>query len=1608
MGGACVLDSEKAKGNGQAKFSLCHPGLAWCRDVAETVCVMVIDKHRFWRTGSQWLLLMIGLCAGALAHAWKMEAGTLNLGTTTSYTQLQSHTFQQVYDTPPVVIILTEDRGGDPSHVRVSNVTTTGFRASQMEPNSEDGPHASMVVTYFAIEPGLHTLDDGTVIEAGIVNTQEQQFNGKEANNAAKADWVKHKLAQKFKKPMVLTHLQTTNNEPGIQPRKPSHPWLTVAMKNIKDDEIEVAIERSEEYDSVSGKDFIFNALTTTESIGYVAIDSDVQGTFNDFIGVPVVFETLFEKTAVDGWDEGCDTINFNGTYSSTPLVLASQSSRVEKDGGWFRECDRNTSRIRLTIDEDQKQDSERKHKKEDASVLVFSRAFVFNSNATTAPTTDIFMLEADSAVLDPSQFTSVSFRQEYEQPPAVFVLGDNVNPEPTTVRIRNVTKTGFEVVPAELQLRNGYSDATDQNTTIHYLAVPYGQFQFPDGKKIEVSSFPITNYQAKYVSGSNWLTFNFKSGFSGTPALIGQIQTMSNETGHTPGAASIPSLETTFRSVTSTSANLALERAETDAGSITQPETVAYLAMETGVITDFFDIDGNVVKAEAVRTPDNIAGSISCYTANFAQTYTGSPLLVGSQNTRDGGDGGWLRRCSTSTSSARIKIEEDWGRDKDNAHTTEVAAFMVFSQPFAADFSQAANYRLEEASWNGTSGEVKDFGNFGLHGTAVGTATPRTAQVCLGASLDGSGYVQVADSDNLDILDELTVMAWIKADQLPASDLMTIVSKDENFEFHLRPDGRVFWWWQGSGGTRSFDTGGYRVTVGDWYHVAITYSKKDGVQKIYVGGVERASRSYANETLAKNTDPLFIGTDLNFASRNFKGLIDEVRVFTRALSATAINRYKDITRPCDSCALGSFEIIQPAFGLACPDTRAEVTIRAVCDDGTTTKEDYDGVVNLSASPDDDAQSDSVFYDTATGGTIITDYDFDGSEKGEVKVYLYHTNENVVTASGTDAAASITTSAVTGTDFRTQGFKISSTPSNFVCGNKTTMALTAYGQGDNGPGGACEVIENFSPTEKFDVWFEATTGILPEPAKTLTIAGTDIASSVTSATADRNLGLTFTSGVASFEVAYANAARIDNINFRFDQAPYDKPEFEKMTASTASIVVRPDAFLLASSAANPHTAGAPFDLSITATCEGGPPTPTATHYQPNAPADLEVYLERTGPVAGGAEGELAGVAMASGLPLSSALGSPGTYLDANVAFSNGVFSTSAATYSEVGDVKFYVKDNNYYGEAIPAVSIPLGRFKPAYFVATDNTPTFRNGTGAWGCNFTYQGQTFGFDTGQDPQVTLTAFNAQGTQTQNYIDTYADINGVLTSNGVWSYVDKVGGASSLDTSASAPSDSVIKLGNGQVRIDISNETFVYQKSGSLPVASDGPFNARVDLDFPAAYLTDDDAVCVKDDKDDTTCNDYTIADIGSTEIRYGRWNMESQAGPETGNLSLFAQAEYWNGTEFQRNTLDSCTNLASAINVVEDGDNDFAAIPVGGGSSNFTYAGPLSAGQGNFLFSSPGSGNTGTLNLEVDLSAFPWLQFDWYGTGAVDHPDVKATFGVYRGHDRIIYWRELNP
>ncbi len=228
---------------------------------------------------------------------------------------------------------------------------------------------------------------------------------------------------------------------------------------------------------------------------------------------------------------------------------------------------------------------------------------------------------------------------------------------------------------------------------------------------------------------------------------------------------------------------------------------------------------------------------------------------------------------------------------------------------------SLVAYYTQDEAFWNGTAGEVLDSSGNGLHGTALSGLSTAPAQVCRGANFNGSnGPVEIADNALLDISSDLSASAWIQPNSLPGSGLMSILSKDTNYEFHITSSGEINWWWNDSTGTvRQLTTSGANVTPGNWYHVAITYTS--GQQRIYVNGVQRASSSFTGN-LITNSNPLNIGGDQGYAGRQFNGLIDEVRIYAAAQSQAEVIVDMNATHPCPVTPVAEYHLDETSWGV--------------------------------------------------------------------------------------------------------------------------------------------------------------------------------------------------------------------------------------------------------------------------------------------------------------------------------------------------------------------------------------------------------------------------------------------------------------------------------------------------------------------------------------------------------------------------------------------------------------------------------------------------------------------------------------------------------------------
>ncbi len=211
------------------------------------------------------------------------------------------------------------------------------------------------------------------------------------------------------------------------------------------------------------------------------------------------------------------------------------------------------------------------------------------------------------------------------------------------------------------------------------------------------------------------------------------------------------------------------------------------------------------------------------------------------------------------------------------------------------------ALYRFEEAQWTGQAGEVKNSVSNALHGRAINGATTNNTAPALPVDLNnmstcGYGvfignqnqYVDIPHNQQLSFSERLTVSAWVYPVSSPTGDgLHTIVAKDDNYEFHLDSQGRVYWYWATSNNSANSLRTTQSIPLNTWSHITISYDRNlsdNQRQRIYINGVAVASNN-DSRALRTNTLNLEIGRDFNFDSRSFNGRIDEVAIYGSALT---------------------------------------------------------------------------------------------------------------------------------------------------------------------------------------------------------------------------------------------------------------------------------------------------------------------------------------------------------------------------------------------------------------------------------------------------------------------------------------------------------------------------------------------------------------------------------------------------------------------------------------------------------------------------------------------------------------------------------------------------
>jgi len=179
----------------------------------------------------------------------------------------------------------------------------------------------------------------------------------------------------------------------------------------------------------------------------------------------------------------------------------------------------------------------------------------------------------------------------------------------------------------------------------------------------------------------------------------------------------------------------------------------------------------------------------------------------------------------------------------------------------------------------------ARDRSGYNNHGTIYG-ATKTAGKIGMARSFDGlDDYAKVNYAPSLNITDYLTVTCWMKRTG-SKTGYEQIVNKyyvNQEWQIGLVTDTKQIYFQTTSSAYRISTT--TAPAINEWKHIVATF-EYGGTAKLYVDGSLVASSTTWPNTLPSGANPIGIGAFAPIPLEHFYGIIDEVHVYNRTLSA--------------------------------------------------------------------------------------------------------------------------------------------------------------------------------------------------------------------------------------------------------------------------------------------------------------------------------------------------------------------------------------------------------------------------------------------------------------------------------------------------------------------------------------------------------------------------------------------------------------------------------------------------------------------------------------------------------------------------------------------------
>ncbi|WP_209428052.1 CARDB domain-containing protein [Pararhodobacter sp. SW119] len=450
-----------------------------------------------------------------------VEAGSVfaETGTLALNHNAQTVTLQRSYEKPVVIAFVATKNGADPVNVRIGDVSANKLTLQLQEPNYLDGWHTNETVNYMVVEAGTWILPDGTILEAGTLNSNQLSSNRFES---VVFD------AEFDSAPVILSQVQTFNGGD----------FVTTRQRSADSDGFQLTMQKEEALNSGGH---------VTETLGWVAIEAG-SGTAGD---------VSWLAGSTSGVTHANASVGIGASVAGGAKVIAALSSFAGADSAWVRGNGSSYDAFDVSVEEEASRDAETLHTAETVDYFVFKKA----GTISAAPIHTF--AETGTLTLNHNAQT-VTLQRSYEKPVVIAFVATENGADPVNVRIGDVSANKLTL---QLQEPN-YLDGWHTNETVNYMVVEAGTWILPDGTILEAGTL-----NSNQLSSNRFESVVFDAEFDSAPVILSQVQTFNGG----------DFVTTRQRSADSDGFQLTMQKEEAlnSGGHVT--ETLGWVAIEAG-----------------------------------------------------------------------------------------------------------------------------------------------------------------------------------------------------------------------------------------------------------------------------------------------------------------------------------------------------------------------------------------------------------------------------------------------------------------------------------------------------------------------------------------------------------------------------------------------------------------------------------------------------------------------------------------------------------------------------------------------------------------------------------------------------------------------------------------------------------------------------------------------------------------------------------------------------------------------------------------------------------------------------------------------------------------